>query len=151
MNKIEVVNLSKQSKRFEKSIKKSASKILEILNKTGLAVEIYLIDGRKMRLLNKKFRGKDKTTTILSFEEPRNFILPASKFRKIGEIYLSADQRGPYAEQRGKSQRKSAFSQRQSALLIHGLLHLLGYNHQQKNDRIKMESKERKLLKFLIF
>ncbi len=134
MNEIEVISLDGKFWKFEKEIKIAASKILKILNKTGVAVEIYLIDGRKMRLLNKRFRGKDKTTTILSFEEPRNFILPASKSRKIGEIYLKL----PIADY--------PINQ----LLIHGLLHILGYNHQKKSDRIKMELKERKLFKFLI-
>ena len=133
-NGVSVISLDRKFKKFEREIEKTASKILKILNKTGVAVEIYLIDGQKMRFLNKRFRGKDKTTTILSFEEPRNFILPASKFRKIGEIYL----RLPIAD--------CLINQ----LLTHGLLHLLGYNHQKKSDRIKMELKERKLLKFLI-
>lgn len=133
-NGVSVISLDRKFKKFEQEIRKTALKILKILNKTGVAVEIYLIDGRKMRFLNKRFRGKDKTTTILSFEEPRNFILPESKSRKIGEIYLKL----PITDY--------PISQ----LLIHGLLHLLGYNHQKKSDRIKMELKERKLLKFLI-
>lgn len=142
MNKVLVISLEKRFKEFEREIKKIVLRILKILNKSNVLVEIYLINSQKMKFLNKKFRGQDKTTTVLSFEEPRNFILPPSKFKKIGEIYLNADQRGLYAEQRGKSQRKSAFSQRQSALLAHGLLHLLGYNHKKKSDRIKMERLE---------
>jgi len=94
-------------------------------------VEIYLINSQKMRFLNKKFRGKDKTTTVLSFEEPRNFILPPSKSKKIGEIYLNSQLPNYSITQ----------------LLTHGLLHLLGYNHQKKNDRIKMEKAEQKLLR----
>jgi probable rRNA maturation factor len=136
MNKIEVVSLSKQSKRFEKLIQKLAGKVLKVLNKNNVLAEIYLINGQKMRFLNKKFRGKDKTTTVLSFEEPRNFILPASRFRKIGEIYLNEETRDKKQETR---------------LLVHGLLHLFGYNHQKKSDRIRMERKEKLVMNNFYF
>jgi len=163
MNKIEVVSLSKQSrskvgtptldasvvasgsKRFEKLIQKLARKILKVLNKNNVLVEIYLINGRKMRFLNKKFRGQDKTTTILSFEEPRNFILPASRFRKVGEIYLNAeDSSFPPRARLAKGGRLQI-----SRLLIHGLLHLFNYNHQKKNGRIKMERLENLVIREL--
>jgi probable rRNA maturation factor len=136
MNNIDVIGLTKQAKKFEKPIQKIAVKILKILKKTNVSVEIYLIDNQKMRFLNKKFRGQDKITTILSFEEPRNFVLPPSKARKIGEIYLNM------SKVKGKMSNVH--------LLSHGLLHLLGYKHGNKSDRIRMESKEQKLLKLLM-
>lgn len=135
MSKIEVVSLSKRSQRFEKLIQKSAGKVLKVLNKNNVLAEIYLINSRKMRFLNKKFRGKDKTTTVLSFEEPRNFILPASKHKKIGEIYLNT--------------KVLNFKFQVSSLLVHGLLHLFGYNHQKKSDRIKMERLENLVIREL--
>lgn len=128
MNKISVISLDKKFKKFEAEIQGVALKMLEILNKDGVSAEIYLIDSRKMRFLNKKFRGKNKTTTVLSFEEPNNFIYPKSEFKRIGEIYLNM------------SNVKCQMSD--VKLLIHGLLHLFGYDHQKKNDRIKMEKKE---------
>ncbi len=85
-----------------------------------------------MKFLNKKFRGKDKAADVLSFNEPKNFVSPPSKFRRIGEIYLNVS-----------SIKYQVSSDR---LLIHGLLHLLGYVHKKKNDRIKMEKIEQKLL-----
>ena len=127
MNRVSVISSDKKFKKFERKIKNTALKILKILKKASVSVEIYLINSQKMRFLNKKFRGKNKTTTILSFEESRNFISPPSKFRKIGEIYLNE-------ETRDKKQ--------ETKLLVHGLLHLFGYNHQKKNDRIKMERLE---------
>ncbi|MDP3015277.1 MAG: rRNA maturation RNase YbeY [bacterium] len=154
MNRVVVASLDKRFKKFEKKISATALKILKILNKDGVEADIYLIDSRKMRFLNKKFRGKDKTTTVLSFEEPKNFICPppagGSKHKKIGEIYLNADLRGLDADQRGKIQRKSTLSPRLSALLVHGLLHLFGYDHQKKSDRVKMERVEKSLISKLL-
>jgi len=122
--------LDKQGKGFEKSIKKIAAKILKILGKNNVSVEIYLTASEKMKFLNKKFRGKDKAASILSFEEPRSFVLPPSKVKKIGEIYVKFPITNYPITQ----------------LLCHGLLHLFGYTHQKKNDTITMEKKE----KFLI-
>lgn len=127
MNKISVINLEKRFKKFEKSIRIIAERALKILRKENIGVEVYLAGSREMRFLNKKFRGKDKAADVLSFEEPRGFVYPQSKFKKIGEIYLNMT----------KDSRK---------LLIHGFLHLLGYNHKKKNDRIRMEKAEQKLL-----
>lgn len=137
MNKVLVISLEKRFKEFEREIKKIVLRILKILNKSNVLVEIYLINSQKMKFLNKKFRGQDKTTTVLSFEEPRNFILPPSKFKKIGEIYLNmTNNQQPITND---SRRSLIVSRR---LLIHGLLHLLGYNHKKKSDRIKMERLE---------
>ncbi len=105
------------------NVKKTAGKILKILKKKNLEVEIYLTNHRMMRRLNKEFRGKDKVADVLSFNEPKNFISSPSKYKKIGEIYLN-------------------MSDVRCQLLVHGLLHLLGYDHKGKNDRIKMEKLE---------
>ena len=151
-NKIEIFSLNKKFEKLEKDVGSVVQKILKILKKDGLGVEVYLADNNRMRLLNKKFRGKDKAANVLSFEEPWNFIYPprqgkVQKTKKIGEIYLNADQCGLDMEQLGKSQRESVFSQYQSVLLVvHGLLHLLGYDHGKKDDRMRMEKKEKEIL-----
>lgn len=135
MNKILVIGLEKKFEKFEKKIKIAASKILKNLKQDGVQAEIYLAGDQEMKFLNKKFRGKDKAADVLSFNEPKNFISPPSKFKKIGEIYLNMSdiQSCPSAS-------------RCRMLLAHGLLHLLGYIHKKKNDRIKMEKIEQKLL-----
>jgi len=134
-NRVLVTSLDKRFQKFEKKIKLACQKILKILGKDNVLVEIYLINSQKMRFLNKKFRGKNKTTTVLSFEEPRNFILPASKYKKIGEIYLNL------ANSKLKTQNSKLY------YLIHGLLHLLGYNHKKKSDRIRMEKMEKLVMR----
>ncbi len=128
-NEVLVFSLDKKFKELEKEVEVIGKKILEILKKNSVSVEIYLADARKMRFLNKKFRGKDKAASILSFEEPRNFVLPASKTKKIGEIYLNVS--------------CSMYHAARERLLAHGLLHLLGYKHGNKNDRLIMEKREK--------
>ena len=142
MNAVSVISLIRQpiGKKIEKEIRDAGLKILKILGKNNVLVEIYLMNAQKMKFLNKKFRGKDKVANILSFEEPRSFVSPPSKVRKIGEIYMKV----PITPPSPRLRRAGNYPINQ--LLVHGLLHLFGYTHQKKNDTITMENKE----KFLI-
>ncbi len=146
MNKIIVTNLNKKNIFSEKKIKGVTQEFLRLLKKKNCCLDVFLVTSSKMKFLNKKFRNKNKTTSILTFVEPVNFPHPESKLKFLGEIYLNADSRGLNTDKRGRGLRKSALSQRLSALLAHGLLHLFGFQHTKKDDRIKMEAKE----KFLI-
>lgn len=130
MNKVEIVNLAgKGNKKTEKELGMIALKAIKILGKKNISVEILLTEGRLMKFLNKRFRGKNKAADVLSFEEPKEFVSPKSKNRNIGEIYINTR----YKIQDTKY------------LLIHGLLHLFGYDHKKKSDIIKMENKEKLL------
>lgn len=135
MNRVAVISLDRRFKKFEGKIKKTALKIFGILKKKNVSAEIYLAGDRGMRFLNKKFRGKDKTTDVLSFEEPKNFIYPSRKIKRIGEIYLNLT----------NDLRLTTNDSRR--LLIHGLLHLSGYEHKKESDRIKMEKMEQRILR----
>ena len=132
-NKVLVVSLDKKFRRLERQIKKTGTEILKILKQKNAEVKIYLAGNAVMKSLNKKLRGKDKIANILSFEEPKKFISPELKFKKIGEIFLNVD--NPSAG--GDKNFSKEF------LLIHGILHLLGYDHMKKSDAIKMEVKEK--------
>ncbi len=62
-----------------------------MLKKRAAGVDVYLIDNAAMRVLNRKFRGKNKPTDVLSFVEPERFPHPERKGRYLGEIYLAPD------------------------------------------------------------
>ncbi|MEK7163012.1 MAG: rRNA maturation RNase YbeY [Patescibacteria group bacterium] len=150
VNKISVISLDKKFEKFKKDAEKVALKILKISNKSDISAEIYLIGNQKMKFLNKKFRGKDKITNILSFEEPLNFICPPPagglKHKKIGEIYLNLEKTMDYGLQTTDKKAVDCSLLTVDRLLTHGFLHLFGYNHQKKNDRMKMERIEQFIL-----
>ena len=101
-----------------------------------LKVEVYLINKPKMRKLNRTFRGIDKPTDILSFEAPADFPQVGGKERTIGEIYLCP----------------SCINIHEVGidhLLVHGLLHLLGFDHEKERARIRMQKQELKILAWL--
>lgn len=121
---------------MEKKLAKTAKKILEILGVSGSSLEIFLVSNKVMRDINREYRGKDKETNILSFEAadiPR----PDEKLNHLGEIYLAPN----YI---------SAHNEDIENLLVHGLLHLLGYDHEQGERKAKaMEKKEKEVIKKL--
>ncbi len=128
--KLELTFLDPSVKKF-RSLLVSKTKWLEgVLRGTG-EIEIYIVSSPRMHRLNKQFLKKDRATNVLSFPKPRNF--PGSK---LGEVYLDPRYIAAHKEDL-------------QLMLVHGILHILGYDHMRKNDRIKMEKKERALLKDL--
>lgn len=110
-----------------------AGKILLILGHRGATLDIFLLENRDIARLKAQFIKKKTEPNILSFPEPLSFPHPETKKKYLGEIYLNKD-----------ILKKSP--ERTVPLLIHGILHLLGYSHWRKTDAVKMEGLEKKVL-----
>lgn len=96
-------------------------------------LDIFLLPDRDIAALKKRFFKKRSEPNVISFPEPLHFPHPETKRRYLGEIYLNRDilKRSP---------------ERAAPLLLHGILHLLGYDHKKKTDAAKMERTEKKIL-----
>jgi len=107
-------------------------------------ISILLTGNNDLRLLNKKFRKKNKTTDVLSFPSyDQNTIRTELKSQKnlyLGDIALNL-----YKIDRGKNKFKSEFDK----LWVHGLVHLMGYKHYKNKDFFKMKKIEDKIIKQL--
>ena len=99
-----------------------------------LDLEISFCSENQIRELNKKFRGKDSVTNVLSFPDQELKIL--SK-KCIGELLICQI----ILEREALDQGKTTFHHF-IHLLIHSMLHILGYGHENENDAILMETKE---------
>lgn len=111
--------------------------VLHILKKDNKTVDVFLLRQNMMRALNKQWRGKDEPTNVLSFAErdvPEQ--LPKHLYDKnyLGEIYISPN---------FVRKHRQSFDH----MVVHGMLHLLGYGHSTKDDAEQMEKKEAMLLK----
>jgi probable rRNA maturation factor len=98
-------------------------------------VSVLLGDDAAVAALNKQFRGKDGPTNVLSFPAPEldpNF---------FGDIALAAETIVEEANFQGK-----LFEHHAAHLVVHGFLHLLGYDHDQPDEAEAMEARERAIL-----
>ncbi len=104
---------------------------------------IRLVDEAESQRLNLSYRGKESPTNVLSFpfEAP-----PEVPSRLLGDLVICAPVVAREARQQGKSAQAHW-----AHMVIHGLLHLLGYDHQQDAQAQQMESRERELLRQLHF
>ena len=106
---------------------------------TGAAeVSIVLTDDAEQRELNRQWRGIDKSTNVLSFPQIAPFG-PVSGL--VGDIILARETLEREAAEMGVS-----FDDHFTHLLVHGFLHLLGYDHIQDDDALVMEGLETKIL-----
>ena len=104
-------------------------------------VNIIIVDNKKIREINKEYRKIDKETDVISFalEDDDTFIeLP---IRVLGDIYISIDRVKSQAKDYGHSEKREI-----CFLVVHGILHLLGYDHMNTSDEKVMFSKQDKIL-----
>jgi probable rRNA maturation factor len=99
---------------------------------------IRLVDEAESRQLNRDYRGKDRPTNVLSFpfEAPPQVATPL-----LGDLVICA----PVVAREAQEQSKS-LQAHWAHMVIHGLLHLLGYDHQNDQEALQMESRERELM-----
>lgn len=105
---------------------------------------LAFVDNKTIRKLNRKYRGKNYATDVLSFsEEDNNFKNLADKKKYLGEIIISA----PQAQKQAR-ELKGSFKNEVARLLIHGLAHLVGYDHEGADSRAakKMFKLEKRVL-----
>ena len=93
------------------------------LNIDNSIFDIIFIDDEEMHKLNKKYRGIDRTTDVLSFALNDNKHIDAF-INSLGDIFISIPKMKSQAEEYGHSEKREL-----SFLALHGLLHLLGYDH----------------------
>ena len=110
-------------------------------------VSLVFTDSETVRRLNRDYRGVDEPTDVLAFcmlsqnEADSSFALPPDGVTRLGEVIISYPQAVEQASEQGHS------SERELALLIiHGILHLLGYDHEEAEEESKMRTRERELL-----
>ena len=126
-------------------IKKRFKKINKYLpfNKTSVSLTILLTSDFKMKYLNNKFRKKNTKTDVLSFPfyNPGELKKNLEKKIYLGDIAISYQ----FVKKRSKI---TNFNLEFDKLWLHGYLHLLGYDHKQDKDYIKMQKVEVRILKY---
>lgn len=100
-------------------------------------IQLIAIESEEMAQMNEQFRGKKGSTDILTF----SYYSPELKKTDIvGEIYLCLEKIKLYAKERGMT-----YKEQLEYIVIHGLVHLMGYDHESEKDAREMEKVERKI------
>jgi probable rRNA maturation factor len=125
-------NSSPLSAAFQSKILHQVSSVL----KKGGKVSVAFVSPKVMRRLNRVYRGKDKVTDVLSF--------PFFKKGLLGEILICSAQAERQAKKFGHS-----FEEEIAILLVHGFLHLFGFDHLGKKEAEKMFIQQKRILEKL--
>ena len=133
---------AKEMPLFKKNILKAAKETLNTvcnLKKNNLEVSFLLTSDSNIRLLNKNYRNKDKSTNVLAFPMNQN---TSGENYIIGDVVISL-QKILSESKKLKIQKYKYLSQ----ITIHGVLHLLGFDHKSNKEHKEMNKIEQKVFK----
>ena len=130
-------------KYFNKKLKK-ISKIVKFFRNKNIIFTILLTNSLNMKKLNKKFRNRNKSTDVLSFPF---FTLNSLKSIKKKNFYIG-DIATSYEIINSRS-KESNFISEFDKVWVHGLLHLIGYDHIENQDYYKMNKIEKRILNLI--
>ncbi|HEX5647304.1 MAG TPA: rRNA maturation RNase YbeY [Nitrospira sp.] len=139
------VYLRVRLRRFAKrqaSLLRAAESILASVGESQAELSLELVGDRRMRRLNRMYRKKDRTTDVLAFpmRESHN---PCPML--LGDVVISVPTARRQAKESGRS-----LGDELAALLVHGVLHLCGYDHERSaREAVRMRRRETAIVKML--
>lgn len=128
MNRVHIRWQRKPSQPTAETLRRVIGGCLARLGQDGVEVHVLVTGDALVRELNARYLGTDRETDVLSF--PDGDLLPSGR-RLLGEIVISIDSARRQAEQLGHDELREL-----TELGLHGLLHLLGYDHEQDRGRM---------------
>jgi probable rRNA maturation factor len=125
-------------------LRDAVARVLAAEGVSSAEVGVIVTGDVTVRDLNRRYRGEDAPTDVLSFafsEDAGEFVLPPGESTRLGDVAISLPAARRQAKQAGHSLEREL-----ALLLVHGLLHLLGYDHAIDDDARVMRSRESALL-----
>ncbi len=135
-----------ENKEYESHIKYVINECFkeEGLDKKNIYINVVLTNPENIRKINKEQRNIDKETDVLSFpmfEKDEIINIPDNMLDVLGDIVISIERVKEQANEYGHS-----FERELSYMVVHGFYHLMGYDHMEEDDKIKMRAKEENIL-----
>jgi len=142
---IQIENRKKRVKIEKRKIRKDVTKLMKLLNCADMEVSISLVSDEEIQRINQQYLFKDRPTNVISFslqEGEYGGVNP----RVLGDIVISVD-----TALRDAEKGSLTFENEITFLIIHGLLHLMGYNHENTSraNARKMKMKENELFELM--
>ncbi|MBT3387482.1 MAG: rRNA maturation RNase YbeY [Desulfobacula sp.] len=144
------INNQQKKKILTATLRQKAKLILNALDYKQHELSILICDDHYIRELNRNYRGVDKATNVLSFPMqegiPDKEAEDSESYPKLlGDVVISTDTAQKEADEAGIT-----LNERISQLLVHGILHLIGYDHEKsEKDKKDMDDKSLELLEIL--
>ncbi len=139
MNQFEIINETNEEIDLQE-LEKFLNYALKCKKIRNAIFDVILVDNKTIRKINKEYRSIDKETDVISFAFEDNEDMTFDCGRILGEIYIAIPKMKMQAKEYGHSEKRELFF-----LLVHGLLHLLGYDHMTKDDE-EIMFKEQELI-----
>lgn len=130
----------------QRRVKRQVSLILKKMGCIKSEISILFVDDDEIQVLNRDYRGKDKPTDVLSFSQGRTGIPVCQQAGMpvlLGDVVISLETAKRQARERGHP-----FIKEVLILLTHGILHLLGYDHEgSRKKAVEMRRMEKEIIK----
>ncbi|HAF08338.1 MAG: rRNA maturation RNase YbeY [bacterium] len=136
-NKINIYNKPRKIKKSVKDLKLWIEDILLLNNLTGFVVNFIFVDEEEIRYMNKKYRRIDKPTDVISFSLIEGKFVKYS-YNMLGDVYICTEQIRPKND-------KEILRR-----MVHGVLHLIGYDHKREKEFKKFLKLENRYLSLII-
>ena len=139
---VEVFNTYKEEVEYSTLVQEIVEFVLKKEKIEIPILNIIFTDNKKIHEINREYRNIDRETDVISFAlEDEDTLVNASEYRILGDIYISVDKAKSQALEYGHSlKREICF------LAVHGVYHLLGYDHQNKEEEKVMFQKQEEAL-----
>jgi len=121
-------------------VKRFAGKVLSVLNISGAEVNFVFTGDREIRRFNRKFLRRDRPTDVLAFGGGKGYTRNTSP-RFLGDVMISVDRAKIHARRF-----RSTVGAELELYIVHGVLHLLGYDDRMAKERRRMCTKEKQVL-----
>jgi len=143
---IYVRNTTRKHELSTRGWRRRARTLLDAAGLPGAGLSLSFVGDRAIRRLNREHRGKDRATDVLSFPLFEPFTVPRRRAAKagpevlLGDVVISLDTAARQARAYD-----APLADELERLLIHGILHLLGHDHEEPGERRRMVREERRL------
>ena len=129
------------------AVRRAIETVGRLYGAEGAEVSVTLTDDAHIHVINREYRNVDRPTDVISFaltesEEPE--IIGGGEHEVLGDLIISLERMRAQAAEYGHTELREL-----SFLTVHGMLHLLGYDHMEAEERIEMEEEQRAVMEEL--
>lgn len=141
MNNFEIYNETEEQIEELNGLKDLLDYALNYMKIDNAEFNVIIIDNEKIHEINREYRGVDRPTDVITFALEDHKDIEFEDIRLLGDVYISIEKARSQAEEYGHSLKREI-----SFLTIHGLLHLLGYDHMEETEEKEMFKLQNEIL-----